>query len=64
MLQFHVAISLVGILSGLVMLYGLLLSRNFKTAIAVFLITTILTSLTGFLLPPLGFDPPRVRHNR
>ena len=59
MLQFHVAISLVGILSGLVMLYGLLLSRNFKTAIAVFLITPILTSLTGFPLPPFGFDPPR-----
>jgi hypothetical protein len=41
MLQFHVAISLVGILSGLVMLYGLLLGQNFKTAIAVFFLTTI-----------------------
>ncbi len=59
MLQFHVAISLVGILSGLVMLYGLLLARNFRTAIAVFFVTTILTSLTGFPLPPFGFDPPR-----
>ena len=59
MLQFHVAISLVGILSGLVMLYGLLVNRNFTTAIAVFLATTILTSLTGFPLPPFGFDPPR-----
>ena len=59
MLQFHVAISLVGILSGLVMLYGLLLGRNFRTAIAVFFVTTILTSLSGFPLPPFGFDPPR-----
>src|SRR6202167_4349182 len=59
MLQFHVAISLVGILSGLVMLYGLLLGRNFRTAIAVFFFTTILTSATGFPLPPFGFDPPR-----
>jgi hypothetical protein len=59
MLQLHVAISLVGIISGLVMLYGLLVSRNFTTAIAVFLITTILTSLSGFPLPPFGFDPPR-----
>src|SRR6202046_2171208 len=59
MLQFHVAISLVGILSGLVMLYGLLRGRNFRTAIAVFFVTTILTSLTGFPLPPFGFDPPR-----
>jgi hypothetical protein len=41
------------------MLYGLLVSRNFTTAIAVFLITTILTSLSGFPLPPFGFDPPR-----
>jgi hypothetical protein len=59
MLQFHVAISIVGILSGLAMLYGLLVNRNFTTAIAVFLATTILTSLTGFPLPPFGFDPPR-----
>jgi hypothetical protein len=59
MLQFHVAISLVGILSGLAMLYGLLINRNFPTAIAVFLATTILTSLSGFPLPPFGFDPPR-----
>ena len=29
------------------------------TAIAVFLVTTILTSLSGFPLPPFGFDPPR-----
>ena len=34
-------------------------NRNFTTAIAVFLATTILTSLTGFPLPPFGFDPPR-----
>jgi hypothetical protein len=59
MLQFHVAISVVGILSGLAMLYGLLLNRNFTAAIAVFLATTILTSLTGFPLSPFGFDPPR-----
>ena len=59
MLQFHVAISVVGILSGLAMLYGLLVNRNFTSAIAVFLATTILTSVTGFPLPPFGFDPPR-----
>jgi hypothetical protein len=59
MLQFHVAISVVGILSGLAMLYGLLVNRNFTSAFAVFLATTILTSLTGFPLAPFGFDPPR-----
>ena len=54
MLQFHVAVSLVGIISWLVMLYGLLLGRNFSACIAVFLVTTILTGLTGFPLPPFG----------
>ena len=41
------------------MLYGLLMNRNFTTAIAVFLATTIPTSLTGFPLPPFRFDPQR-----
>jgi len=59
MLQFHVGISLVGILSGLVVLYGLLFGRPSGAWTAVFLVTTILTSLTGFPLAPFGFDPPR-----
>jgi hypothetical protein len=59
MLQFHVVISLIGILSGLVMLYGLLIGKDLSAWTAVFLVTTILTSLTGFPLPPFGFDPPR-----
>lgn len=59
MLQFHVGISLVGILSGLVVLYGLLFGRPSGAWTAVFLFTTILTSLTGFPLAPFGFDPPR-----
>ena len=59
MLQFHVAISLVGIIAGFAMLYGLLLGKTFSASITVFLVTTILTSLSGFPLPPFGFDPPR-----
>jgi len=59
MLQIHVILSLVGILSGLVVLYELVFGRQSGTWTAVFLITTILTSLTGFPLPPFGFDPPR-----
>jgi hypothetical protein len=59
MLQFHVVISLIGILSGFVVLYGLLTGKDFAAWIAVFLVTTILTSLTGFPLPPFGFDPAR-----
>jgi hypothetical protein len=60
MLQFHVGISLAGILSGLVVLYGLILGETSGLWTAIFLFTTILTSLTGFPLEPYGFDPPRV----
>ena len=59
MLQFHVVTSMIGILSGLVVLYGLLSGKPSRTWIAVFLVTTILTSLSGFPLEPYGFDPPR-----
>jgi hypothetical protein len=59
MLQIHVILSLVGIVSGLVVLYRLLLGGDSGPWTALFLITTILTSLTGFPLPPFGFDPPR-----
>ncbi|MFY9972551.1 MAG: hypothetical protein WBQ45_03085 [Roseiarcus sp.] len=59
MLQFHVGVSLIGILSGLVVLYGLLIGKPYGAWTAVFLVTTILTSVTGFPLPPYGFDPPR-----
>jgi hypothetical protein len=58
-LQSHVILSLVGILSGLVVLYRLLFGGESGAWTALFLITTILTSLTGFPLPPFGFDPPR-----
>jgi hypothetical protein len=59
MLQVHVVLSLIGIVSGLVVLYGLLTSKPFSGWTALFLGTTILTSITGFLLPPFDFDPPR-----
>jgi len=58
-LQIHVAISLIGIASGLVVLYGLLSGKPLAGWTALFLLTTVLTSLTGFPLPPFGFDPPR-----
>jgi len=60
MLQIHVVLSLIGIATGLVVLYGLLAGSSFGSWTAVFLATTILTSVTGFPLPPFGFDPPRV----
>lgn len=59
LLQVHVVLSLIGIASGFVMLYGLVTGRPLGGWTALFLATTILTSVTGFPLPPFGFDPPR-----
>jgi hypothetical protein len=59
-LQFHVAVSLIGIASGLVVLYGLVTGKVLGGWTALFLATTILTGVTGFPLPPFGLDPPRV----
>jgi hypothetical protein len=47
----HVVISLIGIVSGLVVLFGLLGSREMPGLTALFLLTTILTNATGFLFP-------------
>ena len=59
MLQIHVILSLIGILSGFVVLWGLLTGVSLSAWTAIFLAATILTSVTGFPLPPFGFDPPR-----
>ena len=47
----HVVISLIGIVSGLVVLYGLFKSQSMPGMTAIFLITTILTNATGFMFP-------------
>jgi hypothetical protein len=47
----HVLISLVGIASGFIVVYGLLTGRRLDGWTATFLATTILTSVTGFLFP-------------
>jgi hypothetical protein len=47
----HVLISLVGIGAGLIVMLGLLGSRPMSGWTALFLVTTILTSATGFLFP-------------
>ena len=59
LLAVHVALSLIGIVSGLIVLYGLLTGQALGGWTALFLLTTILTSATGFPLAPFGFDPPR-----
>src|SRR5437868_13830978 len=49
----HVIISLIAIVAGLVVMSGLLTSRSMPGLTAIFLLFTILTSATGFLIPPL-----------
>src|ERR1700680_1579584 len=53
----HVAISLIGIFSGFVVAFGLLSSKRLDGWTALFLVTTVLTSVTGFLFPFHGFLP-------
>lgn len=53
----HVAISLIGIATGLVALGALATGRFLKGWQAAFLITTILTSVTGFMFPFGGVTP-------
>jgi len=53
----HVAISVIGIASGLVVARGMLAARLLRAVTALFLITTLLTSLTGFLFPFHGVTP-------
>ena len=47
----HVIISLIGIATGFIVLFGLLGSHRLPGMTALFLLTTILTSVTGFLFP-------------
>src|SRR5258708_22929981 len=47
----HVAISLVGILSGLVVLFGLIAGKRLDGWTALFLVTTVATDVTGYMFP-------------
>ena len=51
--QVHVVISLIGIVAGIIVMFGMLGSKRMPGLTALFLSTTILTSATGFLIPPL-----------
>lgn len=54
----HTLISLIGIATGLIVMAGLWSSNKMPGMTAVFLLTTILTSVTGFMFPFKGFGPP------
>ncbi len=47
----HVVLSLIGIAAGFVVLFGMLGSKKLPRWTALFLATTVLTSVTGFLFP-------------
>ena len=57
--QLHVIISLIAIASGIVVLLGMLGARRLPGLTALFLITTVLTSVTGFMFDTPA-DAPRV----
>ncbi len=56
----HVVVSLVGIGSGLVVLLGLLAGKRLNVSTALFLATTVLTSVTGYGFPFLHILPSHV----
>jgi len=53
----HVLLSLIGIFSGFVVVFGLLAAKRLDGWTTLFLASTVLTSVTGFLFPFHGFLP-------
>jgi hypothetical protein len=53
----HVIISLIGIASGFIVLYGLFTGKRLPAWTALFLLTTVLTSVTGFFFPLTSITP-------
>ena len=49
----HVVISLIAIAAGIIVMFGMLGSNRMPGLTAIFLLLTILTSATGFVIPPL-----------
>jgi hypothetical protein len=56
----HVLLSLAGIASGVIVALGMLASKRLDGLTAIFLATTVLTSVTGFFFPYEGFKPSYV----
>ena len=48
---FHVLLSLIGIFSGLIVVYGMMNSRRLNGWTSIFLWSTVLTSVTGYFFP-------------
>ena len=58
--KLHVAISLIGMVFGLVVLYGMLGAQRMPGWTALFLATTVLTSVTGFMFPAVTITPAAI----
>src|ERR1700733_9078855 len=56
----HVIISLIAIVAGIIVMFGMLGSNQMPGLTAIFLLFTILTSATGFPFPFEGFKPSYV----
>jgi hypothetical protein len=56
----HVLISIVGIIAGLVVLGGLIAGARLDGWTALFLVTTTLTSITGFFFPASAVTPAHI----
>ena len=58
--ELHVVISLIAIAAGLIFFAALSNGRWLSMMNGLFLVFTILTSVTGFLFPPKPFGPPHL----
>ncbi|HJT08168.1 MAG TPA: hypothetical protein VJ747_14645 [Stellaceae bacterium] len=56
----HVALSLIGIFSGLFVLIGMLAAQRRPSWTALFLLSTIATSVSGFFFPSDNFGPAHI----
>ena len=56
----HVIISLIAIVAGIIVLFGMFASKRMPALTAVFLITTVLTSVTGFFFHSAAIGPPHI----
>src|SRR5579863_6300850 len=58
--QLHVIVSLIGIASGFIVVLAMLGGRRTPTWTAIFLATTVATSVTGFMFHFASFGPPEI----
>jgi hypothetical protein len=58
--QFHVLLSLIGIAAGLIVALAMLRANRQPVVMALFLLTTVATSVTGFMFHFASFGPPEI----